>query len=113
MEYWVFTRPETWTRLTAATPLWEEGEDDETCMRRLGYRFVCRACNSDDISFFGAWSLWRMQHVDDIAYQYCVFLDTLGDGALACVWIPTTPDLMVYMTKYGNAGCTSCPVRLR
>jgi len=102
-EAWIFTHPDTWTRTEA--PDWPENEDMDDWIARLGYKRHSRADNSDIVEFVGSWALYTAT-ASDAPYAHLL----LVDGALECgvfVWLPTFPDLLAYLARYGEVGQSS------
>jgi hypothetical protein len=100
MQAWTFTSPETWTR-SAEAPAWPENADCNAYFATLGYTFQDRARHEDIGEFVGC---WRLYHAHDAAAA-CAYALLVEDGAgCVVVWLPTFPDLLNYMAKYGELG---------
>ena len=73
------------------------GEHVSVSMGTLGYRYVQRAGDSRVVSL-GFWSLWAAE----APYAYAVLVQAWPQWAL--VWLPGLPDMLTYLSLYGNVG---------
>jgi hypothetical protein len=101
-EAWIFTHPDTWTR--TEVPAWpeEEGDGVDDWMALLGYKPHSRADNSDLVEFVGSWMLY-IALAPDAPYAHALLVDGAVENCVL-VWLPTFPDLLAYMAKYGEVG---------
>ena len=97
MESWIFIAPDTWTRTPPPAVVWPVGEHVSVSMGTLGYRYVQRAGDSRVVSL-GFWSLWAAE----APYAYAVLVQAWPQWAL--VWLPGLPDMLTYLSLYGNVG---------
>ena len=102
MDEWLFTHPDCWTRPATSPVEWGDDEEMHAFMARLGYRFQDQARNADLVEFLGAWSLWASPS-EGAAPAYALLLWGAGER-FTLVWLPTFPDVMAYMAKYGEVG---------
>jgi hypothetical protein len=101
IDAWQFTQPETWTRVECALPDWPDDLALDAYMALLGYKVHSSAPNSDLVDFVGCWHLYTAVRPE--APAPCALM-VEGADAWALVLLPTVPDLLAYMARYGEVG---------
>jgi hypothetical protein len=101
MPEWIFTAPDVWTPCDHAVYDWAAHLNYAEGMCHLGYTHS-ESSGNEDVEHFGRWTLWYTT-TNTSPYPYVVAL-CLPDWGYTHVWLPTLPDLMAYMAKYGAVG---------
>jgi hypothetical protein len=56
------------------------------------------------VDFLGSWTLWRAPLITAQCPHAYALLVEAGVGQLTLVYLPTFPDLLAYMARYGELG---------
>jgi hypothetical protein len=96
--FWSFVRPDCWEPLRGTLIHWDRSKPFDESLASEGYTYLIDSPKGGTV---GAWCLYGRYYGSRTLPKYFLLVDN-GMGESEEIYIPSFPDLMCYMAKYGN-----------